>query len=498
MPRKQNRRQHGEGSLFKRKDGRWVAQLELPPKNGRRNLKPFYGATADEAMEKRQRFKDSQREGFTPATGRGEFLGAYLNHWLYNVIRAEVRENTWHTHHRPKVEKHLIAKLGHIRLPKFVEDDVEVWKTEMLKEYAPRTVLACLRLLSQALDLAAQRRIIPRNVCHYVKPPRVTPGELLPPERDEALILLNALPSRRNGVRWAVALAAGPRRGESLGLMWPMVSLDDLDNASIRIAWELVRLPWQHGCEDPHACGVRHHIYPCPAADCPRKRASGRPHVCRRKVCPAACDGAHPGRCIKAWCRRDCTGHAKGCPARRGGGLVLTEPKSEKSRRTFMIPRPLAEWLALHRMAQAAERDRPGWKGWAHVQKSAAHPDGCERRPRPRELVCPRCRRPMRADAMVFTEADGRPVSPSDDWREWSALLAELGIPHYRPHDARHFTATTLLEEGVDIRVVQELLGHSSPDFTRQAYQHVTVRLQSDAAQKMGGALWPAPGDSQS
>jgi integrase len=43
---------------------------------------------------------------------------------------------------------------------------------------------------------------------------------------------------------------------------------------------------------------------------------------------------------------------------------------------------------------------------------------------------------------------------------------------------------------GVDVRVVQGNLGHSSPDFTRKRYQHVTPRLQRDAAEKIGGALW--------
>ncbi|WP_133802529.1 tyrosine-type recombinase/integrase [Kribbella caucasensis] len=45
-----------------------------------------------------------------------------------------------------------------------------------------------------------------------------------------------------------------------------------------------------------------------------------------------------------------------------------------------------------------------------------------------------------------------------------------------RPHDVRHTAATLVLEQGVDIRVVQEILGHSSLAVTMR-YTHVTSKL---------------------
>ncbi len=55
-------------------------------------------------------------------------------------------------------------------------------------------------------------------------------------------------------------------------------------------------------------------------------------------------------------------------------------------------------------------------------------------------------------------------------------LSSDLGIsPHVTPHRFRHTAATTLIEEGVDIRFVQRLLGHSSIA-TTELYTHVTDR----------------------
>jgi integrase len=91
---------------------------------------------------------------------------------------------------------------------------------------------------------------------------------------------------------------------------------------------------------------------------------------------------------------------------------------------------------------------------------------------------------------LVFASTIGTPLDPSNlvD-RSFKPLLKQAELPDIRFHDLRHACATLLLSEGVPVKVVQEILGHSSVSVTMDVYSHVLPEMQEKAAALMDGLL---------
>lgn len=443
------RRQQGEGSLYHRKSRKqWVAVADLGWKNGSRDRREFTGPTPTDALEKREKFLAKRRDGFTPPKGRPPTVDEWMRHWLYNIAQPRVEATTFEKSYRQKVEDLIIPFFEKMSLPELDEDDIRAWHAHLLRTpsrhtgrpVSASTITTAHRILSAALnDAMRPPKRIGHNPAASPTPPKGDREEPMPPDEDEVLAILKECEERRTGSRWATAIGTGTRQGETLGLLWPHVDLDDTDDASIDIQWELVRLPWAHGCDDPAECAKGLHD--------PRGR-----------------------------CREGCAlGHASKCPERKGGGLQLKRPKSDYSRARVPLPRYAALALKQWHTEQKEERlAHPAWTGWAHQ---------CGKRLKPKQYVCPNCMMPARPDLLVFAQPNGLPVDPRGDWQDWSDLLEAAGLEHYGLHTGtRHGTATMLLEEGTDIRVVQEIMRHASPDFTRRTYQHVRAKLRREAA----------------
>jgi integrase len=83
----------------------------------------------------------------------------------------------------------------------------------------------------------------------------------------------------------------------------------------------------------------------------------------------------------------------------------------------------------------------------------------------------------------VFTRADGELVHPDYVTRHFARLIRAAGLPPIRVHDLRHGAATLALASGVELKVVQEMLGHSSITITADTYTSVLPQVARAAAQ---------------
>ncbi|HVM31473.1 MAG TPA: site-specific integrase [Candidatus Limnocylindrales bacterium] len=140
-----------------------------------------------------------------------------------------------------------------------------------------------------------------------------------------------------------------------------------------------------------------------------------------------------------------------------GGVLTLQEPKTDRSRRTVVLPDSVVAALRAHRTRQLMDRLAAGarWVDTGHV----------------------------------FTTMIGRPHHAATITRAFADALNRAGLPRVRFHDLRHSAATFLLAQGMTLEDVKQLLGHSSITLTSNTYGHLLEQRQRQVAQAMDAVL---------
>ena len=143
---------------------------------------------------------------------------------------------------------------------------------------------------------------------------------------------------------------------------------------------------------------------------------------------------------------------------RLGGQQIFNEPKSHRSRRMVELDPMLVDELRRLRDEQKERRNILG----------ADYED--------RDLI--------------FCQPDGKPLHAQNlVRREFHSIASRARLPRIRFHDLRHTHATHMLQHGVNLKVVQERLGHSNPAFTLAVYSHVLPGMQKEAARLVAGRL---------
>lgn len=89
---------------------------------------------------------------------------------------------------------------------------------------------------------------------------------------------------------------------------------------------------------------------------------------------------------------------------------------------------------------------------------------------------------------VLFTE-NGAMYNPDSLTKKWTKFKKKYNLPDIRLHDLRHSCATAMLSENVNMKTVQEILGHSDYSTTANIYSHVTAKMSKDAAEKMDKVL---------
>jgi integrase len=237
------KRGNGEGSIYRRTDGRWVGQYLVHTAKGPK-YRYLYGKTRQVVAEKLTKAMADRDRGLIFDTGKMT-LGDYLDRWLADSVKRTVRNSTYERHEEI-VRLHIKPTLGRVGLKKLTPAHVRGLYSEKLDSalLAPATVRKIHSTLHKALSQAVSDGIVPRNAAD-VKAPRPTPEEMRPLSEDEARAFLDA--ARQSGERfealYVLAISTGLRRGELLGLRWDDV---DLERGTLRVGRALVRDGGRH------------------------------------------------------------------------------------------------------------------------------------------------------------------------------------------------------------------------------------------------------------
>jgi integrase len=230
------KRGNGEGSIAKRKDGRWMARYTVQTAKGPKR-KHIYGRTRQEVAEKLSKAV-SDRVGGLVFDGDHETLEAYLRRWIDEVLRGTVKQSTL-DNYTYIVRLHIIPELGRVRLRALKFRDVRRHYREKLDSgLSTRAVQIIHTVLRKALQQAVRDDVLPRNVCDAVTAPRQTTKEMQPLTPAQAKRLLENVREDRWRALYVLAITAGLREGELLGLRWDDV---DLERELLQVRRQLTR-----------------------------------------------------------------------------------------------------------------------------------------------------------------------------------------------------------------------------------------------------------------
>jgi integrase len=129
-----------------------------------------------------------------------------------------------------------------------------------------------------------------------------------------------------------------------------------------------------------------------------------------------------------------------------GKGLIISQPKTEASKRTIKLPDFVYQALIVH-----------------HLKEN---------------------------QKLLFETGNDTPYSPRNFFRDFKEQAEAAGLPEIRFHDLRHFAVSYMINElRIPPKVVQGIVGHATINLTMNVYNHSTTDQQDEAMEKMGAAF---------
>jgi integrase len=231
------RHPNGEGTIYRRKDGRYEAAIFLPTATGVSKRIRLCTATRQEAHRRLTELKARAHEGI-PVPDKNWKVGDYLDYWLENVVRK--RRATTYVRYEAIVRLHLKPALGKCTLNRLSVQNVQSAIDEApAKGRSVSTVHQMRKVLSAAFTHAQRKEWLFRNVARLVELASYRRRKVHPWTTDEINRFLEVSRPDPFYPAYVLLVLYGLRRGEVLGLRWCDV---DFKYGVLRIEQQLQRV----------------------------------------------------------------------------------------------------------------------------------------------------------------------------------------------------------------------------------------------------------------
>ena len=375
------KRGQNEGSIRKRKDGKWEARVTVGINpNGSNRRKSLYGKTRQEVSIKMAEFLNDLHKG-TLIDPTNKTVAEWLDEWMHDYKKL-VLKPTSYINYMGYIDRQIVPMLGKYKLKDLRTDIVQKFIQDLVKlDLATGTIYGIVKVLKSAIKQAYINGMISKNVTYGVTMPKneKIPRKAFTPEQQN--IFLEAAKGGEHSEAFILSLFTGMRIGEVLALRWSDINFD-------------------------------------------------KSYLEVNRTAVVIKDVDNP----------DSKWHTD-----------FGTPKTQSSVRTIPLSPPAQKLLQKVKGEQEVLKLRLG----------TGYED----------------------NDLVFTAGTGTPLNPRNMQKLFKRICETADLQGFTPHCLRHTFATLGYAQGIDIKVLQEILGHANINETANTYTHVdldTIRQQME------------------
>ena len=398
-------------NVYQRKDGRYEGRLTLGFTEGKRSYKAFYGKTAEEVTEKMLEFRRTGNVNGVPAAAlplapssvtvstastsplttstvlnpaiEKMTFGTVYAEWFYSVT-YRVKESTA-ANYTNKADKHVLPTFRDTPISEITQYSIyQFIKSLQDSGLSNRYICDILVLVQSVFRYAARTYRIFNPMDGLIKPRTPKPElNLLTPEEDAKLLKIVVKNPDSTMLGIALARFTGLRVGEVCALQWSDI---DFNRQTLKVSKTVQRVRITEGVS---------------------------------------------GKSYNEWL----AGADENQNAVRKTKLILTDPKSETSKRVIPIPRTLLDYI---KKFYTEETD----------------------------------------DDTFVLSGTSKPLEPRTMQMRFARVLEKANLPSVHFHSLRHYFASLCIKLGFDVKALSEILGHSSVEITLNRYVHTSFDMK--------------------